>query len=73
MMEMLPPWNQYGGTEVTLMADMKSRMASKDADPTKLDQWTWVRIEGKAGESTVFVSAYCPCKSKNNIDTNKRD
>ena len=29
-------WNQYGGTGVTLTADMKSRMASKGSDPTKL-------------------------------------
>ena len=42
---------------------MKSRMASKGNNPTKLGRWTWVRIEGKAGESTVFVSAYCPCKN----------
>ena len=51
------PWNQFGGTGVTLTADMKSRMASRGADPTKLGQWTWVQIEGKTGESTVFVSA----------------
>ena len=29
--------NKYGGTGVTLTADMKSRMASKGADPSKLD------------------------------------
>ena len=34
------PWNQYGSTGVTLTADMKSRMASKGADPTKLGRWT---------------------------------
>ena len=56
-------WNQYGGTSVTLTADMRSRMASKGSDPSKLGRWTWVRIEGKAGESTVFVSAYRPCKT----------
>ena len=61
--------NQYGGTGVTLTADMKSRMASKGSDPTKLGRWTWVRIEGKAGESTVFVSAYRPCKSTTGMDT----
>ena len=62
-------WNQYGGTGVILTADMKSRMASKGADPTKLGQWTWVRIEGKAGKSTVFVSAYRPCKNTTSMDT----
>ena len=58
---------------VTLMlgitADIKSRMASKGSDPSKLGRWTWVRIEGKAGESTVFVSAYRPCKRTSGIDT----
>ena len=29
-------WNQYGGTGVTLTTDIKSRMASKGEDPTKL-------------------------------------
>ena len=62
-------WNQYGGTGVTLTADMKSRMVSKGSDPTKLGRWTWVRIEGKAGESTVFVSAYRPCKNTTGMDT----
>ena len=51
-------WNQYGGTGVTLNADLRSRMTTKGSGPTKLGRWTWVRIEGKAGESTVFVSAY---------------
>ena len=36
-------WHQYSGTGVTLTADMKSRMASKGDNPTKLGQWTWVR------------------------------
>ena len=44
-------------------------MATKGSDPTKLGRWTWVRIEGKAGESTVFVSAYRPCESTNDTDT----
>ena len=44
-------------------------MASKGSDPTKLGLWTWVRIEGKAGKSTVFVSAYRPCKNTTSMDT----
>ena len=62
-------WNQYGGTGVTLTADMKSPMVAKDADPSKLGRRTWVSFEGKVGESTVFVSAYCPCKSITGIST----
>ena len=48
---------------------MKSRMASMGADPTKLSQWTWVQIEGQAGESTVFMAAYQPCKSIKGMST----
>lgn len=29
-------WNQYGGTGMTINVDMRSRMGSKGADPTKL-------------------------------------
>ena len=62
-------WNQYGGTGVTLNADLRSRMSTKGSDPTMLGCWTWVRIEGKAGESTVFVSAYRPCENTNGMNT----
>ena len=48
---------------------MKSRMVCKDSDPTELGQWTWVRIKGKAGESTFFVLAYRPCKNTAGMDT----
>ena len=48
---------------------MKSRMVSKGVNPSKLGRWLWVRIRGKAGESTIFVSAYRPCKNTNGVDT----
>ena len=48
---------------------MRSGMADKYSDPTKLGRWTWVRIEGKAGEATVFVSAYRPCKNTKGMST----
>ena len=53
-------WNQYGGTGITLNADLKSRMTTRGSggDPTKQGRWTWVRIVGKDGIATVFVSAY---------------
>ena len=37
-------------------------------DPTKLGRWTWVRICGKDGVTTVFVLAYRPCKSVNGLN-----
>ena len=36
-------WNQYGGTGVTLTAVMRSRMAFKGLDPSKLGRWTWAK------------------------------
>ena len=60
-------WNQYSGTSITLTANMKSCLASKRTNPIKLGRWTWVWIEGKVGESTVFVSAYKSCNSINGM------
>ena len=64
-------WNQYGGTGITLNADLKSRMTTSGSggDPTKLGRWTWVRIGGKDGIATVFVSAYRPCKNTSGLHT----
>ena len=56
-------WNQYDGTGITINAYLKSRKADKLADPTGLGQLTWVRIEVKAEEATVFVSTYRPYKN----------
>ena len=50
------PWNQYGGTGVTLTADMKARIVYKDADLTKLGlrffhisfwfgYWSWMGLD----------------------------
>jgi len=64
-------WNQDGGTCSTLTADMQSRMTEKGSggDPIKLGRWTWVCIGGKDDITTVFVSAYWPCKSLNGLNT----
>ena len=40
-------WNQYGGTGVTLNADLQSRMATKGSDPTKLGRWTWSGLKAR--------------------------
>ena len=56
-------WRQYGGAGITLTADLRSYISDKGGDPNKLGKWTWMSIEGKAEESTIFVSTYCPCKN----------
>ena len=47
----------------TRVKSNKSLMSDKGSDPTGLGRWTWVCIEGKSGEATVFVSVYRPCKN----------
>ena len=63
-------WNQYGGTGITLNADMRSRMikGGVGGDPTKLGRWTWTSIGGKDGIATVFFSAYRPCHNPDCFD-----
>ena len=66
-----PKWNQYGGTGITLNADMRARK-EKDgvgSDPTKLGRWTWTKICGKGDITTVFVSAYRPCHNPDGLHT----
>ena len=60
-------WDQYSSTGVTVNSNMKSQMASKGANPSKLGRWTWVQFVGKASEATMFVSTYCPYKNKKGI------
>ena len=64
-------WNQYGGTGITLTANLKSRMTERGSggDPTKFGRWTWVRIGGKDSIATVFVSEYCPYKNPDGMHT----
>ena len=64
-------WNQYGGTGVTLNKDMRARKAKDGVggDPTKLGRWTWTKICGKDGITSVFVSAYRPCRNRAGLRT----
>ena len=63
--------NQYGGTGVGLNVDMRTRVTKNGwgSNPTKLGRWTWTRIRGKDGITTVFVLAYRPCHSPTGIYT----
>ena len=47
----------------------KGRTEGGGGDPTKLGRWTWTRIGGKDGITTVFVSAYRPCHNPNGLHT----
>ena len=64
-------WNQYGGTGITLNADMRSRMIhdGNGGDPTKLGRQTWTFFGGKDGIATEFVSAYRPCYNPDGLHT----
>ena len=56
-------WSQYGGTGITLNANMRARNSQHGVggDPTKLGSWTWTKIGGKDDITFVFVSTYCLC------------
>ena len=66
-----PKWNQYGGTGITLNADMRARKAKDGVggDPTKLGRWTWTKICGKGGITSVFVSVYRSCCNPDGLHT----
>ena len=57
-------WKQPGGTGITTIKNMVARKDKEGSkfDKTGLGRWSWVQIEGKAKELTVFISAYRPCK-----------
>ena len=62
-------WKQPGGTGITITKNMVTRKDKEGSgfDETGLGRWSWVRIEGKAKELTVFISAYRPCKNRKNL------
>ena len=64
-------WNQHGGTSINFNADLRFRLTAggSGGDPTKLGSWTWVRIGGKDGIATVFVSAYHPYHNPDRLHT----
>ena len=64
-------WIQYGGKEIILNADVRSRMTKNgvSGDPTKLWRWIRTRIGGKDGITTVFVSAFRPCHKLDRLHT----
>ena len=64
-------WNLPGGTGITITKNIASRKdkSGSSCDKTGLGRWTWVRIEGKANEQTVFISTYRPCKNRNNLNS----
>ena len=50
---------------------MRARKAKDGVggDPTKLERWTWTKICGKAGLTTVFISVYRPCHNPDGLRT----
>mmetsp|Transcript_92730 Transcript_92730/g.181702 ORF Transcript_92730/g.181702 Transcript_92730/m.181702 type:complete len:229 (-) Transcript_92730:13-699(-) len=52
--------HQAGGTGITLGDDLTARKTHSGTDPTGLGRWSWIRIQGKQGFTTIFVAAYRP-------------
>ena len=55
-------WKQPGGTGIKITKNMVARKDREGSgvDKTGLGRWSWVQLEGKAKELTVFISAYRP-------------
>ena len=64
-------WKIPGGTGITITKKISSRKdkAGSSCNKTGLGRWTWVRIEGKANELTVFISTYRLCKNRNDLNS----
>ena len=56
---------QQGGTATLLKDKIAHRHKDNGFDPTGLGRWSWVRISGKQGCITRFVTVYCPIKGSN--------
>ena len=64
-------WKQSGGTGITITKHIAARKDKEGSgfDPTGMDKWSWVRIEGKTKERTVFTSAYRSCKNRSDLNS----
>ena len=61
---------QQGGTATLLKDKVAHRHRDNGFDATGLGRWSWVRISGKQGCTTRFVTVYCPVKtSSKGLDT----
>ena len=54
---------QYGGVGIIATAEIKFRLQDRGRDPSGMGRWAWIRITGKEGHHTLFVTAYRPCQS----------
>ena len=55
--------HQQGGTATLLKNKIAHRHKDSGFDRTGLGRWSWVRIAGKQGFVTRFVTLYCPVKT----------
>ena len=60
---------QQGGTATLLKDDIAHRHRDNGFDMTGLGRWSWVRIAGKQGCITRFVTVYCPNKGSKGLQT----
>jgi hypothetical protein len=52
---------QYGGVGIVEMGEIKHRITAPGKDPSSLGRWVWMRMTGKEGHITRFVTVYRPC------------
>ena len=54
---------QQGGTATITQSKVAHRHRDNGFDSTGLGRWSWIRIAGKQGCITRFVTVYCPVKT----------
>jgi hypothetical protein len=54
---------QYGGVGIVATKEIAHRNITTGKDPTNLGRWSWIRIQGKEGQSVRIATAYRPCES----------
>ena len=64
-------WKIPGGTGIIITKNISTRKdkAGSGCVETGLGRWTLVGIKGKANELKVFISAYRPCKNRNDLNS----
>lgn len=59
--------SQVGGTAIISIDSARSRAEAKGIDPKGLGRWCWTQYEGKGNLSVRVITAYRPCKNKENV------
>lgn len=57
---------QYGGTLRLARGELTDRVIEAGSDCSGLGKWSWIKVKGRDGTCTRFISIYKPCTSRRN-------